>query len=188
MFRRLSGRTICLSACVITGSPEEAYINPFHSPNTFVHAQDSARCHTGRRLEQPKTSSPRLLSLHWTLLIYTDRATYAPVHHQPLCWLEYGYYADTDIMSQPLNKECSREVGRSTIRWFLWYQWVCFLTTLTRYLILMICQSQLAKYKNKYLYENIFTISQTFMAMAILFFGKRNSITCPQGKTLFHVG
>ena len=48
------------SACVITGSPGGS-IHIFHSPNTFAHAQDSARCHAGRMVEQPETSS-RLLS------------------------------------------------------------------------------------------------------------------------------
>ena len=48
-------------------------------------------------------------------------------------------------MLQPLNKECSREVRMSTTHWFLRYQRVRFLTTIKRYVILMVCQWKLAK-------------------------------------------
>ena len=81
----------------------------------------------------------------YTGLHQWDCCRYAPGHHQPTIRLEYGYDGVTDIMLQPLKKECSREVRRSTTRWFLWYQRVCFLTTITRYVILMICQWRLAK-------------------------------------------
>ena len=39
---------------------------------------------------------------------------------------------DTDIMLQPLNKQCSREVGRSATRWFLCYWRVRLVTAITR--------------------------------------------------------
>ena len=83
---------------------------------------------------------PSYTGLHWW-----DCCRYAPSHHQPPIWLEYGYDGATDIMLQPLKKDCSREVRRSTTPCFLWYQWVRFLTMITRYVILMICQWKLAK-------------------------------------------
>ena len=84
---------------------------------------------------------------------------------------------------QPLNKECYRDVSRSTTRWFLWYQRVRFLTTITRYLILMICQGKLADIQGWKLYENLFRVSQTFMEITILFVGKWNDIICLHDKT-----
>ena len=51
-------------------------------------------------------------------------------------------------MLQPLNKECSKEVRRSTTRWFPWYQRVRFLTTITHYVILIICHWKLVKIRD----------------------------------------
>ena len=83
---------------------------------------------------------------------------------------------------QPLNKECSRDVSTSTTRWFLWYQRVRFLTTIKRYVILMICHWKLAKIQDWKLYENLFRVSQTFMEITILFVGKWNDTACLQDK------
>ena len=57
-------------------------------------------------------------------------------------------------MLRPSNKECPREVRRSTTRRFLWYQRVRFLTMITCYVILKTCQWKLAKIQDwKYLYS-----------------------------------
>ena len=50
-------------------------------------------------------------------LHYYECCRYAPGHHQPPSRLEYGYDGATDIMLQPLNKECSREVVRIVGKW-----------------------------------------------------------------------
>ena len=42
---------------------------------------------------------PWHIGLHWW-----DCCRYAPSHHQPPIWLEYGYDGATDIMLQPLKK------------------------------------------------------------------------------------
>ena len=81
----------------------------------------------------------------YTGLHHNDCYRYAPGHHQQPSWLEYRNAGATDIILQALNKECSREVRRSTTRWFLRYQRVRFLTTITRYVTLMICKWKLAK-------------------------------------------
>ena len=93
-------------------------------------------------------NSHRLLSLLWTLLIYTNWTTsprLVPAPHQPPGWLEYGYDGDTYIMSQPLNKGCPREVERLKTRWFLCYRCVCLITTITCHSIWMTCQLKVIK-------------------------------------------
>ena len=59
-------------------------------------------------LEQPETSW-RLLSLHWTLLI--NRATKVVAD---MLQAITNHQADFNIMVQPFNKECSKDVARST--------------------------------------------------------------------------
>ena len=46
----------------------------------------------------------------------------------------------TDIMLQPLSKQCLREVERSATHWFLCYWRFCHLMMKTRYVMLMSCQ------------------------------------------------
>ena len=43
----------CLRNNWVTGHQRKAHFSLFHSPNTFAHAQDSARCHAGSSVEQP---------------------------------------------------------------------------------------------------------------------------------------
>ena len=73
-------------------------------------------------------------------------AKWVPGYQQPPCWLCHdktdclmvvtwylchviGFISrDTDITSQPLNNQCSREIARSVTRWFPHYQRVHLLT------------------------------------------------------------
>ena len=65
-------------------------------------------------------------SAHVIMMVADDLAPkQAPGHQLPPCWLDYDYIVtwiilqNTDIMLQPLNKQSSREPGRSAIRCFV---------------------------------------------------------------------
>ena len=80
---------------------------------------------------------------------------------------------------------------RSTIRWFLWYERVRFLRTITRNVILMICQWKLAKMQDWKLVWKPLNSQSIVHGIAILFIGEWNDITRIQVKmiqTLFHAG
>ena len=78
-----------------------------------------------------------------TGLRHHDCCKYVPAHHLPPGWHEYGYDGDTYIMSPPLNKGSSREVGSLKTRWFLCYRWVCLITTITWHAKLITCKWKL---------------------------------------------
>ena len=126
------------------------------------------------------------MSLHWTLLIYQATSVrfcrYAPGHHQPPIWLGYGYDDDgaTYDMLQPLKKimfEWGQEVDNP-------------LVSLVSAGSLFDDDNALCdiddpsiktlKYEIENLYENLFTVSQSFMEIAILFVGKWNDTTSQQ--------
>ena len=143
---------------LMTGKPRPRYnalqllgvsgaCGPFHSPNTFAHAQDSARCHAGMSVEQPKTSSSVVVTLDTPdtpgYISKIQQICTRPSPTTNLTWIWLWWCQRYHVTA--IKKECSRQVRRSTTRWFLWYQRVRFLTTITRYVILMICQWKLTK-------------------------------------------
>ena len=112
----LSDRPTCLSACIITGSPEGAHITSlFHSPKPLrMHKAppDVTQAGAWNNLKHHRDCC-HYIGHSCNGLHYQDCCRDAPGHHQPPSWLEYGHDGATDML-QPIYKECSREVVKKS--------------------------------------------------------------------------
>ena len=152
--------------CVITGSPERgSHVVRFTAQIPLRVCKTPLYIKLARAWNRIRHQG--LFSLRWTLLIYSDQFTsprllqITPGHHQPPCWIDYGYDNDTDIVLQPLNNVREKPRDRQT-RWFLCYRGFAFWWRQRAVWYWWSVNENSLKYKIENLYENL-TISQTFM-------------------------